>query len=92
MKTNLNDDLTSNIYIESTDNIAVDFANVDNIALQDIQKISDIHKVAVMNGKKLYIKNAAPEILHILAMTGLHKSFTNFDDKSITPDKRQRRI
>ena len=89
---NFNNELFSNVNIDSNENISLDFANVDNIALQDIKNISDIHKIAVLNGKKLYIKNAAPEILNILAVTGLHKSFTNFDDKLITPDKRQRKL
>ena len=90
MITNVQNEITANI--DNNENISVDFSKVEQIALQYIQRISDIHRVAVLNGKKLYIKNAGPEVLHILAMTGLHKSFTNFDDKSITPDKRQRKI
>ncbi|MGN0014169.1 MAG: hypothetical protein ACI37T_01985 [Candidatus Gastranaerophilaceae bacterium] len=92
MKTNLNIDLISKISIDRNENISLDFSNIENIALQDIRKISDIQKVAILNGKKLYIKNAIPEILQILEVTGLHKSFSNFDDKSITPDKRLRRL
>lgn len=79
-----------NIKIDSNEDISVDFAQVEDIALQDIQKISDIHRLAVINGKKLYIKNAAPEILNILALTGLHKSFKNFDEQYSAPVKRQR--
>ena len=70
--------------------ISVDFEELDNIALEDVRKISDIHRIAVLNGKKLYIKNAAPEIMNILAITGLNKSFTNFDDQYKIPAKRQR--
>ncbi|MCR5260793.1 MAG: hypothetical protein K6C94_03035 [Candidatus Gastranaerophilales bacterium] len=83
-------EMTNDINLDFTDDISVDFEEVDNIALQDIRKISDIHKAAVLNGKKLYIKNAAPEILNILAITGLHKSFKNFDEQYSAPDKRKR--
>lgn len=81
MNTRLNIDIGSDIDFENSDDIEVDFSLIDRIALQDIENISDIHRVAVLNGKKLYIQNAAPEVMHILAMTGLHKSFSNFEDE-----------
>lgn len=62
-----------NIDINADDEISLDFARVENIAIQDIKKISDIHKLAVINGKRLYIKNANPEIMQILTITGIHK-------------------
>ena len=82
--------LKYDIDLDFAEDIPVDFEEVDNIALQDIRHISDIHKAAVLNGKKLYIKNAAPEILNLLAITGLHKSFKNFDEQYHAPAKRQR--
>ncbi len=87
--------MNNNIKITETDldtnlDISVDFESIDNIALDDVRKISDIHRIAVLNGKKLYIKNAAPEIMNILAITGLNRSFSNFDDQYKTPAKRQR--
>lgn len=90
MRNNLKINSIENIDIDSKDDINLDFSSVDNIALQDVQRISDIHRVAVINGKKLYIKNAAPEIMNILAMTGLSKSFINFEDSFAKPVKRQR--
>jgi len=84
--------LAQDIDFDSTEDISVDFSTIDHIALQDVKKISDIHRIAVLNGKKLYIKNAAPEILHILEMTGLHKSFTNFEDQYSTTEKRSSRF
>lgn len=92
MTSRYNINLAEEIDFDSTEDISVDFSKVDNIAIQDIRKIADIHRVAVLNGKKLYIKNAAPEVMHILEMTGLHKSFTNFEDQYTTPIKRQRRF
>ncbi|MBQ2645701.1 hypothetical protein IJG14_09045 [bacterium] len=80
----------TNINIDSNEDISIDFSQVKDIVLQDIQKISDIHRVALLNGKKLYIKNAAPEILNILATTGLYKSFKNFEEQYSIPTKRQR--
>ena len=72
---NINDD--THIGIISDEEISLDFSKVENIALQDIKRISDIHKIAVINGKKLYIKNANPEIMQILAITGIHKNEEN---------------
>ena len=92
MTSRYNINLAEEIDFDSTEDISVDFSTVDNIAIQDIRKIADIHRIAVLNGKKLYIKNAAPEVMHILEMTGLHKSFTNFEDQCTTPIKRQRRF
>ena len=51
---------------------------------------SKYRKEKIFNFKKLYIKNAAPEIMNILAITGLNRSFSNFDDQYKTPAKRQR--
>ena len=51
----LNIDINSDIDFENTEDIDVDFSSIDRIALQDIQNISNIHRVAVLNGKKLYI-------------------------------------
>lgn len=90
MRNNLNINSSESIDIDSKEDINLDFASIDNIALNDVQRISDIHRVAVINGKKLYIKNAAPEIMNILAMTGLSKSFINFEDNFVQPQKRQR--
>ena len=83
MNTRLNIDINSDIDFENSEDIEVDFSSIDKIALQDIEKISDIHRVAVLNGKKLYIQNAAPEVMQILAMTGLHRTFTNFEDAMV---------
>ncbi len=92
MNTRLNIDINSDIDFENSEDIEVDFSSIDKIALQDIENISDIHRVAVLNGKKLYIQNAAPEVLQILAMTGLHRTFTNFEEELVSPAKRQRGI
>ncbi len=83
MNTRLNIDINSDIDFENSEDIEVDFSSIDKIALQDIENISDIHRVAVLNGKKLYIQNAAPEVMQILAMTGLHRTFTNFEDAMV---------
>lgn len=90
MKRNINLHSAENIDIDLNEDINVDFSSVDNIALQDIQKISDIHRVALINGRKLYIKNAAPEVMHLLSMIGLSKSFINFEDNFEKPEKRKR--
>lgn len=90
MKSNINLHSAENIDIDLNHDINVDFSSVDNIALQDVQRISDIHRVALINGRKLYIKNAAPEVMQLLSMIGLSKSFINFEDNFEKPEKRQR--
>ena len=90
MKNNVNIHLSQDINISLNSDINVDFSSVDNIALKDVEKISDIHRVAVINGRKMYIKNAAPEIMQILSMIGLSKSFINFEENFEKPEKRRR--
>ncbi len=92
MFTNLKNNILTNMDFDSKEAIAVDFSNIKSIALKDVKQIAQIHKIAILNGKKLYIKNATPEIMNVLALTGLYKSFINFEDVQITPDKRQRII
>lgn len=88
----LNIDINSDIDFENAEDIEVDFSSIDRIALQDIENISDIHRVAVLNGKKLYIQNAAPEVMQILAMTGLHRTFSNFDDVLVANSRVKRGV
>jgi len=88
MRNNFN--IHSSENIDTEHDINLDFSSVDNIALQDVQKISDIHRIALINGRKLYIKNAAPEVMQILSMIGLSKSFINFEDSFEKPEKRKR--
>lgn len=86
----LNVEIADNI--NENQDIELDFASVKNIALNDIQRISDIHKLALINGKKLYIKNATKEVMNLLEVTGLSKSFYNFETVNTAPTKRQRRF
>lgn len=85
-------DIAANININSEEDISLDFSEVENIAIQDIKTISNIHKTAVINGKKLYIKNASPEIMQILAITGIHKTVRDKEEKNENFAKRQRRV
>lgn len=90
MGNNLKIHSSENIDIDSNEDINIDFSSADNFEIGDVQRIADIHRIALLNGKKLYIKNAAPDIMNILAITGLSKSFANFDDNFGKPLKRQR--
>ena len=74
--------------IDEIQDISIDFSCVKDIDLKDIECISDIHRVALLNGKKLYIKNATKEVIDLLEATGLYSSFQNF--KHNNPIKRQR--
>lgn len=90
MKNNLKIHSYENINIDLNEDINIDFSSTDKFGIQDVQRIADIHRIALINGKKLYIQNAAPEIMSILAITGLSKSFVNFEDNFGKPVKRQR--
>lgn len=90
MGNNLKIHSSENINIDTDGDINIDFSSTDNFEIGDVQKIADIHRIALINGKKLYIRNAAPEIMNVLAITGLSKSFVNFEDNFGKPVKRQR--
>ena len=51
MITNVQNEITTDI--DNNENISVDFSKVEQIALQDIKRIYDIHRVVGLYGKKL---------------------------------------
>ena len=72
--------------IQTADNeIKLDFSQVDNIALNDIECLLDLQKMAVFNGLKLSVENMQPQVSRLFEQTGLYKllSFGNSAKHSI---------
>ena len=66
--------------IQTADNeLKLDFSKVEDICLNDIERLLDLQKVAVFNGIKLSVENMQPQISRIFEQTGLYKllSFGN---------------
>lgn len=74
--------------LDTADEISIDFANVGNIELKDITTLLDIQKVVILNKKKIKIENVRPEVLQILEITGLYKTFSNMMTNPILISKR----
>ena len=65
--------------------IKLDFSQVDNIALKDIERLLDLQKMAVFNGISLTVENMQPQVSKLFEQTGLYKllSFQNSSLPSI---------
>lgn len=74
--------------LDTVDEISIDFANVGGIELKDINTLLDIQKVVILNKKKIRIENVRPEVLQILEITGLYKTFSNMMTNPILISKR----
>ena len=62
----------------SESELELDFSNVDEIKLEDIEKLLDIQKTAVFNEIKIKVDNMQPNISRIFAQTGLNKLMNTF--------------
>ncbi len=58
---------------ESEDELELDFSNVEEIRLEDIEKLLDLQKIAVFNEIKIKVENMKPNISRIFEQTGLYK-------------------
>ena len=59
-----------------------DFSKVDNICLNDIERLLDLQKIAVFNGVKLTVENMQPQVSRLFEQTGLYK-LLSFGNSSI---------
>ena len=82
------DCLIEELSIESSDEISLDFSEVSRIELKDITTLLNLQKVAILNKKRIKIENVKPEVLQILEITGLYKTFTNMMTNPIFLSKR----
>lgn len=83
-----NNAIMDDLSLDTSDEIFIDFANIGNIDLKDITTLLDIQKVAILNKKKIKIENVCPEVLQILEITGLYKTFSNMMTNPILISKR----
>lgn len=69
--------------IQTADNeLKLDFSKVDNICLNDIERLLDLQKIAVFNGVKLTVENMQPQVSRLFEQTGLYK-LLSFGNSSI---------
>ncbi len=82
------DGLIDDLSIDAVDEIFLDFSDVSSIELKDIKTLLNLQKVAILNKKRIKIENVKPEVLQILEVTGLYKTFTNIMTNPIFVSKR----
>ena len=82
------DILMDELSIDAVDEISIDFSNVNNIELKDVTTLLNLQKVAILNRKRVKIENVKPEVLQILEITGLYKTFSNIMTNPIFVSKR----
>ena len=71
-----------NITFNNESDLSLDFKNIDRISLNDISIILNLKKLAVLNRKNLKLDNVAADVMQVLEVTGLYKSF---DGKTTRP-------
>lgn len=69
-----------NITIEAENELELDFSNVHEIRMRDIEKLIDLQKLAIFNQIKIKIDNLTPDISKILEQTGLYKTLNTFEN------------
>lgn len=62
---------------EKSNNIVLDFSNIENVDLKAITTLLSIQKVALLNNKVISISNANYNVSRMLDVTGLNKTFAN---------------
>ena len=62
---------------EQSNNIVLDFSNIENVDLKAITTLLNIQKVALLNNKVVSISNANSKVSRMLDVTGLNKTFAN---------------
>lgn len=74
---------------ESASEVELDFSNVDEICMKDIEKLLDLQKIAVFNEMKIKVENMKPNISRIFEQTGLYRMLTFGSPQKIRTRKRQ---
>lgn len=65
--------------IEANEKLELDFSNIKEIRLPDIQKLLALHKLAIFNGLNLQVAHIAPPIQLLLEQTGLYKTLNTMN-------------
>ena len=69
---------------EQSQNINLDFSNIEAIDLSAIKMLLDVQKVALLNNKTLSVSNVNQNVSQVLDVTGLNKTFANLATNPIT--------
>lgn len=70
--------------------IELDFSNVDDIKLDDLERILLLQKFAVFNQLRMKAENMKPSVMRIFEQTGLYKMMNTFSsNKNLNIRKRQ---
>lgn len=76
--------------VQCADNeLKLDFTNVDDICLNDIERLLDLQKMAVFNEVKISVENMKPHISRLFEQTGLYKLLTFGNSSCLKIRKRQ---
>ncbi len=70
--------------VEQSQNINLDFSNIEAIDLSAIKMLLDVQKVALLNNKTLSVSNVNQNVSQVLDVTGLNKTFANLATNPIT--------
>lgn len=77
-------------FIQSADNeVELDFSNVDDICMCDIERLLYLQKLAVFNEIKIRVENMKPNVSRIFEQTGLYKLLTFGNPVIVKTRKRQ---
>lgn len=65
---------TSIAFVPNLENeLELDFSNVDEIRMQDIERLLTLQKLAVFSEMKICVQNMQPAISRVFEQTGLYK-------------------
>ncbi len=69
--------------------LELDFSNVDEIKMDDIEKLIMLQKLAVFNEAKIRVENMKPAILRIFEQTGLYKMMNSLNTTPVLKIKKR---
>lgn len=73
----LNKEYSPEGLLKSANNeVSLDFSNVENICLRDIESLLNLQKIAIFNEIKIRVENMTPSITKLFEQTGLYKLIT----------------
>ena len=73
----LNKENSATGLIQNADSdVSLDFSNVEEISLKDIERLLDLQKIAVFNELRIHVENMRPHISRIFEQTGLYRLLT----------------
>lgn len=84
-----NKTILKNAELKSGDKISLDFAQVDEIKLNDLEALLNIQKIAILNENDFDLVNLKPTVYKTLEQTGIYRTF---NPKMSNPIKFNKRL